>query len=64
MAYFLIYKLHGQITRELLESGMQNFQSIVFKWTQTYRDFQIYISVPLRQNDGGDWNFSDILWDR
>ena len=31
-----IYKLHGQITQELLELWMRNSQGIDFVWTQTY----------------------------
>ena len=33
-----MYKLHGQITLEFLGLRMQNFQGIVFIWTQTYRE--------------------------
>ena len=27
--------------------GLRNFQGIVFIWTQTYRDFQFCVTVPL-----------------
>ena len=40
-------KLHGQITREFLGLRVQNFQVIVFIWTQTYREIKICISVSL-----------------
>ena len=44
LAYFLKnYKLHEQITRESLGLRQQNFQDIVFIWTQTYRE--IFASV-------------------
>ena len=33
-----IYKLHGQITRELLGLRMRNFQGIIFIGRQAYRE--------------------------
>ena len=39
---------NGQITREFLGLRMQNFQGIVFIYTQTFfKFFQTCISVPL-----------------
>ena len=32
------YKLHGQITPEILGLRMRKFRCIVFIWTQTYRE--------------------------
>ena len=48
VAHFLRkYKLYGRITGELLGFTMRNSQDIIFIWTETYRDFQIYIIVPI-----------------
>ena len=41
-------KLYGKITWKFVEFRIRNFQGIIFIWTQTYGDFQICISVPLR----------------
>ena len=45
-----IYKLHGQITRELLRLRTQNFKVLFLyehKQGDKKRDFQICISIPL-----------------
>ena len=42
-----IYKLHGQVTRELLGLRMQYFQGIAFIWTQNNREIFKSTSVYL-----------------